>query len=213
MNGIFLTGSNTEVGKTTVAVEIASRLSKNIVVKVRKPVESGCSVVNNKLIPSDAIALSAACGDKEPIALVCSYCFAMEASPEKASNNFGKNLDLEKLVDACKKGVGRDFVVLEGVGGIYSPIAKKVLNVDLAKALNLPLVLVVRDELGAISQALLTIEAAKKNNLKVVCVVLNQIKPNKLSNFDALKAYTKTPLVCFSLYELDEFWQNIKDLI
>jgi dethiobiotin synthetase len=213
MNGIFITGSNTEVGKTTVAVEIVRRLSESRQVKVRKPVESDCSIVDDKFSPRDATALSIACGNSEPLSTVCPYRFELEASAEKASKEVGKSLGLEQLVAACKQNIGDDFVVVEGAGGFYSPIAEKVLNADLATALNLPLVVVVRDELGAISQALLTIDAAHKHNLCVACVVLNRIESNALSNLEALKAYTKAPLVGFSLADLDRFWADIKDLI
>jgi dethiobiotin synthetase len=213
MNGIFVTGSNTEVGKTTVAVEIIRRLSKKKVVRVRKPVESDCPIVDAKFAPRDAIALSEACGSSEPLSTICPYCFALEASPEKASYEAGKSLGLEQLVVACKQDIGDDFVVVEGAGGFYSPIADKVLNADLARSLKLPLVIVVRDELGAISQALLTITAAQQNKLDVACVVLNQIEVNALSNADAIEAYTKTPVVCFSLTNLEQFWADIESLV
>ena len=213
MNGIFITGSNTEVGKTTVAVEIARRLSKERKVRARKPVETDCPVVGGEYAPKDALALSEACDNIEPIATICPYCFELEASPEKASHEAGKNLDLEQLVVACRQDVGDDFAVVEGAGGFYSPIADKVLNADLARSLKLPLVIVVRDELGAISQALLTIEAAQKNKLSVACVVLNQIEINTLSNANALEAYTKIPVVCFSLTNLEQFWVDIKGLV
>jgi dethiobiotin synthetase len=213
MNGIFITGSNTEVGKTTVAVEIARRLSASRKVRARKPVESDCPIVDAKFAPRDAVALSEACGNYELLAIVCPYCFELEASAEKASNEVGESLGLEQLVAACGQNTGDDFVLVEGAGGFYSPIAEQVLNSDLASALNLPLVVVVRDELGAISQALLTIDAAHKSNLQVACVVLNRIESNTLSNLEALKAYTKVPLVGFSLVSLDRFWADIKDLI
>ena len=87
---------------------------------------------------------------------------------------------------------------LRALAGLYSPIAESALNVDLATELQLPLVIVIRDELGAISQALLTLEAAKKNKLIVACVVLNAAKSNNLSNKEALAAYTKTPIISFS---------------
>ena len=213
MVGVFITASNTEVGKTTVAVEIARRLSENRVVRARKPVESDCPVVDSVFAPRYASALSDACGNVEGLSVVCPFCFAMEASAEKASAEVGETLTLEKLVDACYQGTGDDFVLVEGAGGFYSPIAENTLNSDLAVALNLPLVIVVRDELGAISQALLTLCAAQHNKLKVACVVLNQVENNELSNIDALKTYTITPVICFSHTQLDRFWLDIKGLI
>ena len=213
MIGVFITASNTEVGKTTVAIELARKLSEKRIVRARKPVESDCPVVGTEFAPRDAIALSLACGNHESLSSVCSFCFAMEASPEKASVEVGETLTLEQLVEACHRDVADDFVLVEGAGGFYSPLAQNALNSDLAVALNLPLVIVVRDELGAISQALLTLHAAQQNNLKVACVVLNQVESNVLSNADALRTYTKTPVVCFSLSALDQFWLDIQGLI
>jgi len=103
--------------------------------------------------------------------------------------------------------------LVEGAGGLYSPIAEATLNVDLAIELQLPLLIVIRDELGAISQALLTLEAAKKNKLAVACVVLNVVKSNNLSNKEALSAYTETPVISFSQRSLGAFCSEIEKLI
>jgi dethiobiotin synthetase len=109
--------------------------------------------------------------------------------------------------------IDESFVVVEGAGGLYSPIAEAALNVDLAIELQLPLLIVIRDELGAISQALLTLEAAKNNNLTVAGVILNVVESNKLSNKEALAAYTKTPVVSFSQGDLGAFCSEIEKLI
>jgi dethiobiotin synthetase len=114
---------------------------------------------------------------------------------------------------ACRCETNESFVVIEGAGGLYSPISEASLNVDLAIKLQLPLLIVIRDELGAISQALLTLEAAKKNNLKVACVVLNMVENNGLSNKEALIAYTETPVVYFSQRDLEVFCSEIERLI
>jgi len=116
-------------------------------------------------------------------------------------------------VAACKSEINESFVVVEGAGGLYSPIAEASLNIDLAIRLQLPLLIVIRDELGAISQALLTLEAAKNNNLKVACVILNVVESNNLSNKEALAAYTKTPIVSFSQDGLAAFCLEIEELV
>ncbi|MDB9866100.1 dethiobiotin synthase [Candidatus Thioglobus sp.] len=213
MNGVFITGSNTEVGKTTVAIEIVKHLSKVREVKVRKPVETNCDLVDGSYIPKDAIALKDACNTNEPINIVCSNCFILEASPEEASASVGKALRLDDLVHACNNQVEDSFVLIEGAGGIYSPIAEKSLNSDLAVCLQLPVIIVVRDELGAVSQGLLAVEAAKKNNLKIVCIVLNEIKPNTLSNKESLAAYTDVPIIPFAKGNLEFFNSKIERLI
>ena len=213
MKGVFVTGSNTGVGKTTVAVEIVRHMSLSREVKVRKPVETNCELNGQNHTPKDAVALSAACEQQEPLERVCPFCFELEASAEMASNEHGKKLTLDDLVLACRRETDESFVVVEGAGGLYSPIAEASLNVDLAIKLQLPLLIVIRDELGAISQALLTLEAAKNNNLKVVCIVLNVVENNSLSNKEALVAYTETPVVSFSKDNLVGFYSEIERLV
>ena len=208
-----MTGSNTGVGKTTVAIEIVRFLSQKQDLKVRKPVETGCSDGDTANGPKDAILLSEACTQKEPLSLVCPYRFELEASAESASNKAGEGLSLEDLIKACLENTKGSFVLVEGAGGLYSPIAKMALNSDLATALRLPLVIVIEDELGAISQALLTINAAEKNNLNVLCIVLNQISRNNLSNREAICAYTKTPVISFSLEGVKEFCLEFEKLV
>jgi len=212
MKGVFVTGSNTGVGKTTVAIEVVRHISKTKTVKVRKPVETNCQVSGQGFIPKDAIALSAACQTGEPLNKVCPYCFEAEASAELASAESEKKLTLKDLVLACECG-DDDFVLVEGAGGIYSPIADATLNVDLAIELQLPLLIVVLNELGAISQALLTLEAAKKNKLTVACVVLNEVRSNNLANKEALERYTKIPVVSFSQQGLEAFCSEIERLV
>jgi len=213
MNGVFITGSNTDVGKTTVGVEIIRHLSKTRKVRVRKPVETNCQFIDEVYAPKDAIALNEACSEPEPLSIVCPYCFELEASPEEASSHDGTTLNLDDLVSACNADTEDNFVVVEGAGGLYSPIADASLNSDLVKRLQVPIVIVIRDELGAISQALLTIEAAKKNKLSVSCVVLNAIQANNLCNKEALTAYTKIPVISFSKKNLELFYSEIEGLI
>ena len=213
MKGVFVTGSNTGVGKTTVAIEIVRHISKTRDVKVRKPVETNCETSEQIFISKDAIALSAACQLQEPLNKVCPYRFEAEASAEIASADSGEKLTLKELVLACKFDIDKSFVLVEGAGGLYSPIAEAALNVDLAIELQLPLLIVVLDELGAISQALLTLEAARKNKLTVACVVLNVVRRNNLSNKEALTAYTKTPVISFSKGDLEDFCSEIEKLV
>ena len=213
MNGVFITGSNTEVGKTTVSVDIIKHLIKKRKVVVRKPVETNCELVNSSFFPKDAIMLKEACSSSESLEIVCPFCFELEASPEAASANSGGLLRLSDLVKACRSGAGDSFVVVEGAGGFYSPIANKSLNSDLAAQLNLPIIIVVRDELGAVSQALLTINAAKSYQLKTACVILNEIEPNQLFNAEALRGYTEVLIIEYSKSKISSFCSKIEKLI
>ena len=213
MNGVFVTGSNTEVGKTTVSVEIIKHLSKKRKIVVRKPVETDCELVDGSCIPKDAVKLNEACASGESLSQVCPYCFELEASPEKASLDEGSALNLDDLVCACNDGVGESFVFVEGAGGFYSPIADKALNSDLAVQLGLPVVIVVRDELGAISQALLAIDAVQNKKLKVAFVVLNEVERNTLSNLEALRSYTDVPVLKYSKQNPEPFNSKVEKLI
>ena len=213
MNGVFVTGSNTEVGKTTVSVEIIKQLRKKRKVVVRKPVETDCELVDGSYFPKDAVKLNEACASGESLCQVCPYCFELEASPEEASLDAGKSLDLEDLVYACNDGVGENFVFVEGAGGFYSPIADKALNSDLAVQLELPVIVIVKDELGAISQALLTIDAVLSKKLKIAFVVLNEVRENTLSNLEALRSYTDVPVLKFSIKNSELFYLEVEKLI
>ena len=213
MNGVFVTGSNTEVGKTTVSVEIIKQLRKKRKVVVRKPVETDCELVDGSYFPKDAVKLNEACASGESLSQVCPYCFELEASPEEASLDAGKSLDLEDLVYACNDGVGENFVFVEGAGGFYSPIADKALNSDLAVQLELPVIVIVKDELGAISQALLTIDAVLSKKLKIAFVVLNEVRENTLSNLEALRSYTDVPVLKFSIKNSELFYLEVEKLI
>ena len=213
MNGVFITGSNTGVGKTTVSVDIIKHLRKKRQIVVRKPVETNCELVNGSFLPEDALRLNQACSSGESLQQVCPFCFELEASPEEASNHSGSLLELGDLVKACRAKAGDSFVFVEGAGGLYSPIANKSLNSDLAAQLDMPIIIVVRDELGALSQALLTINAAKNQKLQIACVILNEIEANQLSNAEALRAYTEVPIIEYSKSNLGFFCSEIEKLI
>ena len=164
-------------------------------------------------MPKDATRLNEACSSGEDIEVVCPFCFELEASPEEASIHSGKLLELDDLVKSCRSKVGDNFVFVEGAGGFYSPIANKALNSDLAVKLDLPVIIVVRDELGAVTQALLAINAAKSQQLKIACVILNEIEPNQLCNAEALRGYTEVPIIEYSKSKISSFCSKIEKLI
>ncbi len=206
MKGLFISGSGTNVGKTFIAERLIRLLSKTRSVAVRKPVESDCKVVNGRLITHDAVALQKAGNIVENINNVCRYQFTQCSSGESASIASDKVLGLTDLVDACQSN---NYVVVEGAGGLLSPIALDTLNIDLAATLKLPLVLVVKDELGAVNQALLVIKVAEQYNLKIACVVLNQIIDNTLDNAIAIKRYSDCKVVIYNEKKLDLFESEI----
>ncbi|MDC9714571.1 MAG: dethiobiotin synthase [Gammaproteobacteria bacterium] len=213
MKGLFISGSGTDVGKTFIASYIIQALNSKYCVVARKPIESDCIKTTNGLMPKDAMLLNKACANPESIDMVCRFKFEGCVSGEKASLDKGVSVNLQNLVSAVQPTSSDDFVVIEGAGGLYSPIAQQALNSDFALALGLPVVIVVKDELGAINQALLSIGAAKKHKLNVVMLVLNQIRPNDLNNAKALSAYTDVAIVSFNESELSDFNARVLALI
>ncbi len=185
MQGVFITGTGTEVGKTFVGVEIARQLTqRKIKVIPRKPVESGCLKQDGELIPQDASALKKAADYLGSLSDVCPYRFEPPISPVRAAHLANKILSTEQLVNICLQGSEKGFVLVEGAGGFYSPLTENGLNADLAVALQLPVLLVAEDKLGALSQVLLSVEAIQMRELQLAGVILNALDNHHNEHMD-----------------------------
>jgi len=185
MQGVFITGTNTDVGKTFIGVAIARALTqRNIKVIPRKPIESGCTRTDDELIPQDASALKEAANYQGSLSEVCPYRFEPPISPVRAAHLANKILTTEQLVSTCLEGSEKGFVLVEGAGGFYSPLAENGLNADLAVALQLPVLLVADDRLGVLSQVLLNVEAIQMRGLPLAGVVLNQLDDDRNDYMD-----------------------------
>jgi len=185
MQGVFITGTGTEVGKTYVGVAIAKALNqRNIKVIPRKPIESGCLIQDDELIPQDAAALKEAAGYDGSLFEVCPYRFEPPISPVRAAHLANKILTTEQLVSTCLQGSEQGFLLVEGAGGFYSPLAENGLNADLAVALQLPVLLVAEDKLGALSHVLLNVEAILMRGLPLAGVVLNAVNQPQNEHMD-----------------------------
>ncbi|MGE3296819.1 MAG: dethiobiotin synthase [Porticoccaceae bacterium] len=177
--GLFITGTDTGVGKTRVGTLLIHELvGRGMHVRARKPVESGCTRQGDELLPSDALALRAAAGNREALDRVCAFPLEAPLSPTRAAALAGQSLKLEQLIAACRDAVGaEDFLVVEGAGGFLSPLTEDALNADLAQRMGLPVVLVAADRLGAVHQVLVTAEAIERRGLMLSAVVLNRLDP------------------------------------
>ena len=175
MNGIFITGTDTGVGKTVVGCALARALTRaGRAVAVRKPVESGCAVgADGALEPADGRALAQAAGEREPLETVTPMRLVHALSPERAARLEGVDLSLYDLLAAARIGAPDDCYLVEGAGGFLSPLARDALNADLAVALDVPVLVVVADRLGCINHTLLTVEAIEHRGLRVAGIVLN----------------------------------------
>jgi dethiobiotin synthetase len=168
MRGLFVTATDTGVGKTTVACALAAMLAQDgRRVAVCKPCETGGG--------DDAERLLAAAGlDLDP-ARVRPYALALPASPEEAARRAGVRIALERLVDTCRAVAEEaDFLLVEGAGGLLVPITPEADMADLAVRLELPLLVVARPGLGTVNHTLLTLEAAARRGLKVAAFVFSR---------------------------------------
>ena len=175
MNGIFITGTDTDVGKTWVGTNIIRELiARGIDVHPRKPIESGWPT--GDLQHTDAWRLALAAGKTDQLGAICPNRFAAALSPVRAARMEGAALTLRQLTAQCTESLADDdFLYVEGAGGFYSPLTEDALNADLASALQLPLVLVANNRLGCMSQVLLCCEAMQRRGLDLLAVVLNQV--------------------------------------
>jgi dethiobiotin synthetase len=178
-NGYFITGSDTDVGKTYIACQIVRQLvQQGVKVETRKPAESGCVVsANGDLVTHDALALQQANDNRESIERIAAYRYRAALAPPRAARLENEEIRIAQLIDACERDQADHRLIVEGAGGFYSPLAENELNADLASALQLPVVIVVNDRIGAVNQALMTIQAVESRQLRVAAIVLNQVEP------------------------------------
>lgn len=173
-HGIFITGTDTGVGKTLVTAALALHLKKRgVLVGVMKPIETGVSPARE--MQSDAGRLRAIIESDEPLGAIRPYSFAQPVAPLAAAQAQGHPINPDTIKKVYRLLSSRyECMVVEGVGGVRVPITPKISVTELIKSLRLPVVVVGRSGLGGINHALLTIEALRRNNISIVALVLNQ---------------------------------------
>lgn len=179
--GLFIAGTDTAVGKTFVAARIAAALHREgLRVGIYKPAASGCRTNGKSLISDDALALWQAAGQPGNLSAVCPQRFAAPLAPHLAAKEERKEIDSKLLrqgIDFWRRR--SDIVVVEGAGGLMSPIGEKDYVADLAEAFGYPLIVVVPNRIGAINSTLLTLiaAAARPHPLPITGLVLNDVLP------------------------------------
>jgi dethiobiotin synthetase len=177
-SGIFITGTDTGVGKTFVACGMAALLRESgYRVGVMKPAETGCQERDGELVPEDAVRLKEASGCEEPLEKICPYRLKDPLAPSVAAERSGVTIDIglvQKLYGEISSK--HDITIVEGAGGLLVPLLSHYTYADLAKLLKLPLVVVAANRLGAINHLLLTLEHASCRGLRVLGYVLNHLE-------------------------------------
>ncbi|MBI3356699.1 MAG: dethiobiotin synthase [Nitrospirae bacterium] len=172
--GVFITGTDTGVGKTLVAAAVALALKKRgHAVGVMKPIETGVSP--SRVTQSDAARLRAIAESEDPLGAICPYQFAWPIAPLAAAQAEQRAINPDVIRKVYRLHASRyDWTVVEGVGGVSVPITPSTDVMDLIVRLKLPSVVVSRSGLGGINHALLTIEALRRRRIAIVALVLNQ---------------------------------------
>jgi dethiobiotin synthetase len=179
--GLFVVGTDTAVGKTFVAARIAAVLARTgIRVGVYKPAASGCRRIGRTLVSDDAVALWDAAGRPGELKAVCPQRFAAPLAPHLAAKEERKEIDsrlLRRGIDYWRRR--SDMIVVEGAGGLMSPVGDHDYVADLAADFGFPLVVVVPNRIGAINSTLLTLIAAasRPEPLSTAGMVLNHVLP------------------------------------
>ena len=175
--GVFITATDTGVGKTLVTSALVVHLTqRGVDVGVMKPVETGVSPSTKA--QSDGARLQRAAGNHDPSAEVCPYVFRLPVAPHSAARAEGTTVRVAAILRAFRAlHKKHELVVVEGVGGVHVPITGTTDVLDLVQRMRLPVIVIGRSGLGGINHALLTLHALRHHDIPILALVLNQRLP------------------------------------
>ena len=203
--GLFVTATDTGVGKTEVACALVRGHRRlGLDVAAMKPAQSG----HGRGEPSDAARLAEAAGGGDPPELVCPYTFAAPLAPAVAARVEGRSVSLPRILEAAAALAGRHAaLVVEGAGGLLTPLTEDATYADLAAALGLPVLVVARAGLGTVNHTALTVEALRARGLRVHGVVLNRTTraadPSEAHNAPEIERLTGARVLAALPFEAD----------
>ena len=175
MNSFFVTGTDTDVGKTCVSAAIAKYLHDNdIDVGVMKPFASGYKATPGS-VSEDVEILMKYSGVKDSIHLINPYYFEIPTSPYDASKQLNLDIDISKVIESYRQLTSiHDVVIVEGIGGIMTPISKNYFVSDLIYDLQLESIVVTGSKIGTVNHFMLTYQHARQKNLNLKGFLVNQ---------------------------------------
>jgi len=206
MNGFFITGTDTEIGKTYACVSLIEHLKTDgYRVVGLKPIASGCKIVDGQLRNDDAMKLMQSANVEMEYSLVNRYAFKQPVSPHLVAADMGETISADLIKKDIQHAVSSaDICIVEAVGGWKVPLGQlgsnKSFDVEqLALYLELPVILVVGIKLGCINHALLSIEKIQASGASLVGWVANCCDPETdrpQDQIDSIRARTNAPLLC-----------------
>jgi dethiobiotin synthetase len=219
--GIFLTGTDTAVGKTLITGALARYLSRRgLSVGVMKPIETG--IVDHASEQSDTARLVTAAASQDDLRLVNPFSFPQPTAPSAAARQAAHTIELAAITRCYGTLAARHHVTLvEGIGGLLVPVGDTWDVRDLIIELDLPVIVVGRTALGGINHARLTMEALRARHLRILALVLNRTRPvssdleqtQETTTCSALRELTTEPVLGPLPYlaTADHDWQRTVD--
>lgn len=197
--GWFITGTDTDVGKTLISAAFVDWLAQQDTACGYKPVAAGCNMVDDQLLNDDALALQAASLPKPSYSEINPIALERAIAPHIAAAETATTINLSDLVDKARHLENKHrFVVIEGAGGWLVPLNDQHSFADLAAELNHPVILVVAMRLGCINHALLTANAIKNSGLELAGWIANCLDPEMpalTENINSVKLRLPAPLL------------------
>ncbi|MBL1277841.1 MAG: dethiobiotin synthase [Ectothiorhodospiraceae bacterium] len=200
--GFFITGTDTDVGKTTVAVGLVAAFQEHgLSVAVMKPISAGCELTADGLRNDDALQLMQQANVALPYELVNPYAFEEAIAPHIAAAHNNAILHIGPLVEAYTNIAQQaDIVIVEGAGGWHVPMNENKTMADLAVALNLPVINVVGLRLGCLSHALLTAESIATHGLNQAAWVGNTLSTDMVCESENITSLqNRLPGTCLGI--------------
>tara|TARA_Y100000310_G_scaffold338732_1_gene429268 strand:+ start:1385 stop:2071 length:687 start_codon:yes stop_codon:yes gene_type:complete len=221
MKSIFVTGTDTDIGKTCISAGIALALKKSgINVGVMKPFMCGISQ-KTSFSHDDVTTLTNAANVNDPRELVNPFFFPISASPYTAAKNLGVKINIKQVLDSYEKlSEIHDVMLIEGIGGIMTPILRDFSVIDLIKNLHTNTLIITSSKIGTVNHTVMTCKLCKNLGIPVKGLIINNFQsegyPIPQLERD-LNDLTDLPILCslphVNNFNLDDFSQMISDRI
>jgi dethiobiotin synthetase len=175
MKGFFITAAGTGLGKTYLTeLMVRQTRAAGLAVRALKPIASGFALDDSDGDPQRLLSAMGQEISEANIAAICPWRFAEPISPDMAAKRAGVLLSLAEVAGFCRSGPSCEVLLVEGAGGVMTPLGEDFTNRDLAKELGLSTLLVVGSYLGAISHGLAALEALRAESLNVAAIVVSE---------------------------------------
>lgn len=201
MMAFFITGTDTEIGKSFVATTLALLFKgEGLDVGMMKPVASGCIWVEGRMVSEDVLLFKEVVGIDNDLELVTPYPLQRPLAPSIAAMKEGVEIDFERIGERFNALLKKhSLLIVEGVGGVMTPLGKGRTVADLIGYLGIPTILVVGARLGAINHTLLSLSVLKDKGILIKGIIINHFRPNEgeaeKTLCEELKRLTEAPIL------------------